>query len=265
MANDILSLRCFAEKLAAVARAHTVINFRRGLSVTAKADESPVTAADKAAEMSIRAMLAEHRPNDGILSEEFESYNLSAEYVWVIDPIDGTRSFISGSPLYCTLIGLVRDGIPIIGVVDAPILAERWVGVVADGQCGAWFNDEPCCVAQLQSLPEAVLATTTIGMLDDADESCLLRLTKAAGHTRLGGDGYNYGCLASGYLALAVDGLMQAYDYLPLVPVVVGGGGVISDWQGAPLLLPENPPDGTKTVLASATAPLHEQALAVLA
>ena len=252
------SLLNFVRQLADVARAATLPHFRSVNKIEVKDDRSPVTKIDRAAEAAMRMLIERHYPTHGIVGEEFGTVNAAADNVWVLDPIDGTRSYISGSPLYCTLVAFVRDGTAQIGVIDVPALDERWVGAPGN----VWHNGSPCgALPPSPPLNTAVLATTALGFNDDADDRALCRLCRHAGQTRLGGDAFSYGCLASGYLHAVADSKMQTYDYLALTPIVGGVGGVISDWNGNPLTLASN----TTSVLATADAKLHRQALAAFA
>ena len=250
----------FAEKLAARARQITLPFFRAGVASENKADDSPVTEADRRCEREWRDMIAAAYPTHGVVGEEYGDDAGGAAEVWVLDPIDGTRSFISGSPLYCSLIALVRDGTPVVGVIDAPALGERWVGYDAPGRQWATFCGRACRVAEAPLLAQARMISTTLGLLDNDADRALRRLAAAAGAVRLGGDGTGYGCVAAGFAHLAADYEMAAYDYLPLLPIVRAAGGEMSDWHGQPLSLA----NGKTTVLASASANLHQHSLTAL-
>lgn len=261
------TLLAFAEQLADAARAVTLASFRRPLDIVKKEDDSPVTAVDRGAEQAMRELIKRHRPADDVFGEEFGRSDSgdSGGDVWVLDPIDGTKSFISGSPLYCTLVAFVRDGAPLLGVLDMPALGERWCGLDMAGAQRATFNGAECAVSApaAETLASAVMATTTLNFWDDEADTKLRRLCRLTAHTRLGGDAFCYGCLASGYVDVVADYAMRPYDYLPLVPLVTAAGGVISDWQGAPLTLPKTGSDGIG-VVAAASPELHKQALAAL-
>ena len=255
----------FAGALADAAAAQTLAHFRRpALRAQSKQDGSPVTRADKAAERAMRALIAKRRPQDGVLGEEEPPKNPQAEWVWVLDPIDGTRSFISGSPLYCVLVGLLRFGSPVLGVLDMPALGERWTGATFPTLTGAWKNGKRCRrPPQTGGLRAATFAATTLGLEGGRANARLRRLADACGQTRAGGDAFNYGCVASGFLSIAADYNMQAHDYLPLVPIVAGAGGVMSDWRGKPLRWRAGAP--ARQTLACANAKLARRALALLA
>lgn len=257
--SEIAQFLNFANQLADQARQVTLPYFRKGVSIINKDDASPVTVADRECEQAMRKMLAARYPQHGVFGEEFGGCD-SGGWVWVLDPIDGTRSFISGSRQYCTLIALAHDGAPVIGLVDVPALDERWLGCITPQQQSVTFNGEPCRVSAQTELSAAVTATTTLGVADDEHDARLRKLCRQAGHVRLGGDASAFGGLAAGFLDMAADYQMACYDYLPLVPVIRAAGGVISDWTNGELRLG----DGKTAVLAAATPQLHQQALVAL-
>ncbi|MCH9758461.1 MAG: histidinol phosphate phosphatase [Proteobacteria bacterium] len=260
-ANEYLT---FATQLAAAAAAVTLPLFRQPLPVEVKSDLSPFTTADCNSEKAMCALINAHYPQHGIIGEEFGSNKVDAEFVWVLDPIDGTRSFISGSRQYSSLIGLLYRGVPVIGVMDFPALAECWTGIYTAEQRTAQFNNTPCCTSKnAPTLAQAIAATTTVAVERRNEDTQLQNFLPACGQVRLGGDAYAYAGVASGFSHLALDYLMQPYDYLPLLPIVYAAGGVMTDWQGAPLA--PFTADGWKTAVASANDPLHQQAIAALA
>lgn len=242
-----------ADASGAVIRPH----FRSGIAVADKPDRSPVTVADEAAEREIRRLLEEACPGHGIVGEEFGGDGAAREFVWVIDPIDGTRSFICGVPLFTTLIALLRDGEPILGVIDQPVSGERWVG--ARGR-GTTFNGAPVRTAAPRPLAEATLFTTEPDMFDGAAAETYGRLRAATRLTRFGLDGYAAGLLASGLIDLHVEGDMKPWDYMALVPVIENAGGVMTDWDGGRLTLEA----GAGLTLAASSPALHAAALDIL-
>ena len=259
---DGVALLAFAERLADAARAVTLPLFRQPMGIEVKADATPVTIADREAERVMRALIATEYPEHGVVGEEAEDFRREAEYVWALDPIDGTKSFIGGSPLYSTLIGLTRNGEPVLGVVDFPALAERWTGLLTPAHCRAAFNGEDCRVAGGDiGWSQSLLATTTLGWREGGDDDRLRRLCRGVGQVRLGGDAFSYGCVASGFCHLAADYAMKTCDYLALAPVVLAAGGVMTDDRGAPLRLQS----GETFVLAAANPVLLETAIARLA
>ena len=210
--------------------------FRADFAQQTKADASPVTEADKAAERAIRALLEEERPKDGIIGEEFGSMREGASRQWVLDPIDGTQSFIAGRPIFGTLIALMQDGWPVLGMIDQPIGQERWVG--ATGR-DTTFNGQPVKARACKSLDGATVATTSPHCFSDDEAGAYLRLVAACYGNHpwpvYGGDCYNYGLIALGSVDIAIEAGLKLHDFAALVPVVEGAGGHMCDWRGEPL------------------------------
>lgn len=244
-----------AHALADAAAAQSLAHFRMPLEVITKADASPVTLADRAAEAAMRQILARERPADGIYGEEHGQERLDADAVWVLDPIDGTRSFITGSPLWGTLIAVLQGDAVALGVVDMPVLGERWVGM--DG--AAHRNGRPVRVRDCRTLAEARIVTTSPDIFGAADWQAFDRLSRACAMRRFGGDCYGYAQLAGGTIDLVVETGLQPYDYLGPAGLIQAAGGIVTDWEGRPLGLRS---DGR--VLAAATPALHAAALQVL-
>ncbi len=226
------ALIAFADELADAAGEIVRRYFRRGVTVDDKADMSPVTIADREAEAALRVLIERRFPDHGILGEEHGSVRTGAERVWVLDPIDGTKSFISGVPLFGTLIALVEGGVPVLGVIDQPISRERWIG--ARGHKSA-LNGAAISTRACPALGAATLFATTPDMFRGADAEAFQRLKSAVKLARFGGDCYAYGLLAAGFVDLVVEACLKPYDYAALVPVIVGAGGSMTDWQGGPL------------------------------
>jgi myo-inositol-1(or 4)-monophosphatase len=245
-----------AARLADIAAAHSLSHFRTGLPVDLKADASPVTLADRAAEAAMRAVLAEVVPAHGILGEEHGSERVDAERVWVLDPIDGTKSFITGSPLWGTLIALVHRGRAEIGLIDMPVLGERWIGQPG---VGTRCNGQPVRVSGCTALAQARVLTTSPDAFAPDEWAAYDAMSRRGAMRRFGGDCYGYAQLAGGHVDLVAECQLQPYDYMALVGVVEGAGGVITDWQGRALSIHSN-----GRVLAAATAALHREALAML-
>jgi inositol-phosphate phosphatase/L-galactose 1-phosphate phosphatase/histidinol-phosphatase len=245
-----------AHLLADAAAAHSLRLFRTPLDVIAKADESPVTQADRAAETAMREILGAERAADGIYGEEHGALRADAERVWVLDPIDGTRSFITGSPLWGTLIGLLAGGRVVLGVVDMPVLGERWVGRAG---VGAERNGHPVRVSTCNDIAQARIVTTSPDIFNPADWQAFDALSRRCAMRRFGGDCYGYAQLAGGTIDLVVETGLQPYDYLGPTGLIEAAGGVVTDWEGRALGLHS---DGR--VVAAATPELHRQALAVL-
>ncbi|BAU92638.1 L-histidinol-phosphate phosphatase [Methylorubrum populi] len=254
-ADDILA---FAAELAEAARPIARAYFRTPLDIVTKADESPVTLADRAIEARLRSLIEARFPDHGIFGEEMGVKPGTAPGngpVWVIDPIDGTKSFVTGLPLFGTLIAFLDGGVPLVGVIDMPALGERWTG--RPGQ--ALFGAEPARTSGCRSLSAARFFTTAPDGFIGEDAARYRRLSAATALRRFGGDCYAYGLLASGHCDLIAETGLQPYDYMALVPVIRAAGGVVTDWAGADLTLAS---DGR--VLAAASPELHAQALALL-
>lgn len=256
-AGDLRNLAAFAESLATGVRQVSRRWFRHTLQVDTKADESPVTIADREVEAALRRHIAERFPEHGILGEELGRSHVDAEYVWSLDPIDGTRSFITGHPLWGTLIALLHRGTPVLGVIDMPVLDERWIGIAGEP---TRLNGARCHTSDRRRLADASLYSTSPDLFRDLESVAFERLSRAVHMRRFGGDCYSYALLASGHVDLVLETDLQPYDYLALTPVIEGAGGTITDWSGRALDMRS---DGR--VLAAANAELHAQALAVVA
>jgi inositol-phosphate phosphatase/L-galactose 1-phosphate phosphatase/histidinol-phosphatase len=251
------SLVRLAERLADAARPVVMGHFRTGVAVDDKADASPVTAADREVESALRALIAAEHPDHGVLGEEHAATRPDAEYVWVIDPIDGTKSFITGKPLFGTLIALAHRGRPILGVIDHPAVGERWVGAAGRPTL---MNGRPVRARTCAGLAEAWLYASSPHMFAGPDVVAFERLRRRIKHALYGADCYAYGLLACGFVDLVAEASMKPYDFCALVPVVEGAGGVITDWRDRPLTVAS---DGR--VLAAGDARTHAAALAALA
>jgi histidinol phosphatase-like enzyme (inositol monophosphatase family) len=229
MTDDDLAL---AARLADAAGAAIRPFFRQPFSMEAKADASPVTEADRAAEAAMRAILAAERSDDGIIGEEYGREREDAGRVWVLDPIDGTRSFVAGRPIFGTLIALLENGRPVLGVIDQPINGERWIGAAGRPTTlnGVAVRTRACA-----GVAQAHVATTGPAYFTEASYAAFDRVRAAARDTLWGGDCYNYGLLAAGHLDLVIEDGLKIYDFAALVPVVEGAGGRMTDWQGQPL------------------------------
>lgn len=223
-----------AHRLADAAEAEIRPLFRGVWESEQKGDHSFVTEADRAAESAMRGLIEGAFPDDGIIGEEYGARNESAGRQWVLDPIDGTTSFIAGRPIFGTLIALLQDGWPVLGVIDQPIASERWFGVIGEGTT---FNGKPVRCAPCKELGDAVLGTTTPHQFAGDDVDAFMGVAKSVAERKIiyGGDCYNYGLVASGHVDLVIEAGLKLHDYAALVPVVEGAGGLMSDWQGNPL------------------------------
>lgn len=251
-ADEADTYLAFAAELADEVRPLALSYFRTPMEVAAKHDESPVTIADRLIEERLRERISARFPSHGIYGEEF-GIKAGDAFTWVIDPIDGTKSFITGFPLFGTLIGLTYDQRPFCGLIDIPMTGERWTA--RPGL--SIFAGRPSRVSDCRRVADARFYTTTPDTFDNADRDCFERLSRATRLRRFGGDCYIYGLLASGHCDLVMEAGLQPYDYMALVPIVEEAGGRITDWRGAPLSA-----KSSGHVLASATPALHDEALA---
>lgn len=245
---------------AAVAAGRIALDYWRGSfrSWDKDAGAGPVSEADLAVNTALETRLRAARPGYGWLSEESpdDPARLAAARTFIVDPIDGTRAFISGNPLWGTLLGLLHRGRPVLGLIDIPMMAERWLGAAGSP---ARLNGEPCRTRQCTELDQAILYATSPDIFEGADLGAFDALARSVRMRRYGGDCYSYGLLASGHVDLVVEAGLQPYDYLALMPVIEGAGGVITDWSGQPLGLASQ-----GRVIAAATPQLHREAMRVL-
>lgn len=245
-----------ANRLADAARTIARSYFRSPIAVEQKADRTPVTAADRAIETEMRRMIRAEFPTHGIQGEEFAA-EAGTEYTWVLDPIDGTKSFISGLPLFGTLIALTHGARSVLGVIEAPAIGERWVGVEG---APTLFNGVAARTSNCTSIEEARVYSTTTDAFDAERLRRYDSYSRRAAMRRYGGDCYLYGLLAAGHCDLVIEAAMKPHDFQALVPVVEGAGGKISDWSGLPL-----DAHSGDSVLAAATQALWTQAVDALA
>lgn len=245
-----------AVALADAARPIAKYYFRSPLSIDSKADRSPVTVADQRIERAMRDILTRAHPDHGILGEEQGVDRIDADFVWVLDPIDGTRSFICGVPTFGTLISLCYQGQPILGIVDHPALDERWIG--GNGMPTSW-NGKPCQTRGCTRLADAYLFTTSPDLFKGSDRTAFARLETQVKDRRFGLDCLAGGLLAGGQIDAMVETALQPYDYCALVPVIEQAGGKLTDWEGKPLTIAS---DGR--IAAAATSALHSEILTAL-
>lgn len=247
----------FAETLADASRAIILEAVRKPFDLEIKGDGSPVTAVDQGVEDRLREMIAEAYPDHGIVGEERGASSPERELVWALDPIDGTLPFLAGIPVYGTLIALLRDRAPVLGVIEMPATAERWIG--CQGR-PTTRNGEPVRARPCAALADALVSTSNPDFYGAADVPVLERLKTATRLTVYGGSCMAYAQIASGRIDVGIDVAFDPFDYLALVPVIEGAGGVISDWAGAPLTL-----DSGDRLIAAGDARTRDQALQLLA
>jgi inositol-phosphate phosphatase/L-galactose 1-phosphate phosphatase/histidinol-phosphatase len=245
----------FLSGLPAVSRPVISNWFRSGGTIEWKADDSPVTLADKSAELALRDALVAQFPDDDILGEEHAPHRGSSGYAWIIDPIDGTRAFICGRPVFGTLVGLVRNDVPVAGLIDMPMLDECYVAV---GDV-ATLNGTAISTSNVTTLRQARLATTAPEALLADSLDAFNRLSAGAATNSYGGDCHNYALLAAGHLDLVLEDGLATHDIMGVVQVIRAAGGVVTDKAGAPVSMRE-----TTSLLAAATPALHAEALAIV-
>ncbi len=245
----------FADGMAEMVRPISVEAFEKGYDYEVKSDGSPVTEIDRAVEQILRREINKHYPDFGILGEEFGNENMDAEYIWVLDPIDGTRAFATGLPNFGSLIALCHRSSPIIGIIELPIERMRVIG--AKGR-QTLCNNKPVKTRNCTSLADAVVCPCGPDYWGD-HEPKLAKLREQSNWRVYDGGCAAYASLARGHVDVCIDATLDAYDFSALVPVIEGAGGIITDWQGMPLTLSSG-----KLVVAAGTAACHLEVLSVL-
>ena len=246
--NEFVS---FANLLADLASKKSMQYFRKKLDIENKDDESPVTIADKETEEIIRDKIRKSFPTHGILGEEYESENLDSEFIWVIDPIDGTRSYIAGHKDFGNLISLLHNNQPIIGIINCPAHNERWVGIKDNKST---CNGKEVKTSGINKIENAYLFTSGIYFYEPFFRKGFETLKEKSKYFRLGGDCYMYGMLSSGLIDIVIEDTLKAHDYMALINVVEGAGGKITDKYGKPINLQS---DGS--LIASSSEVLHNE------
>jgi histidinol-phosphatase len=238
MAETLDELLAFAHEIAWQAGKITRRYFQAGVAIDRKADESPVTVADREAESYLRAAISARYPNHALLGEEEGATGSSdAAWRWIIDPIDGTKSFIRGVPLYGVMLGLEHTGEPVLGVVNIPVLDEI---VYAARGLGCWWNGRPCRVSSVTTLSEGLLLATRANRYDRYGKGeAFARLVAAAGEFRTWGDCYGYLLVATGRAEAMLDPVMNIWDAAALLPILQEAGGTFTDWRGVPTIAGE--------------------------
>ena len=226
----------FVDQLATASGETILPFFRTALAVENKKPGGfdPVTDADRAAENTMRSLIRRSFPDHGILGEEYGEEHTDAEYVWVLDPIDGTKSFIAGLPAWGTLIGLMRFGEPVFGMMHQPFTRERFSGDSGAARYRGPVGDRELHVRACGGLSDALISTTSPLLMNDADRATFTRVEKQAKLSRYGGDCYAYCMLAAGQIDLVIETEIKPYDIVPLIPIIAGAGGIITTWENGP-------------------------------
>lgn len=246
----------FAQHLADTAGNIARQYFGTPMDIISKGDETPVTIADRTIEQTLRDIIAKERPEDGILGEEFEPVETKNGYTWVIDPIDGTKSFTIGRPTFGTLIGLCSDDKPILGIIDQPVLNHRWIGQT--GQTTT-FNGKPVSCRPCPTTKDGIFGTGSATQISHNDPARFTRIESATRYTVFQGDCYFYGLMANGFIDVIVEDCLGIYDFIALVPVIEGAGGIITDWNGNPKTL-----HGDPTLIAAGSKNIHQDILKLI-
>jgi myo-inositol-1(or 4)-monophosphatase len=255
-----VDLRAFLDRLATASGEVILPYFRTSLSVEDKsrgAAFDPVTAADRAAEQAMRALIRRQFPGHGVVGEELGADRPDAEYVWYLDPIDGTKSFISGMPAWGTLIALTHGGAPVLGMMHQPFIRERFSGDGVSAQYEGPAGKRKLMTRACASLADAMLYTTTPLLMKDADRARFTAVEKLVRLSRYGGDCYAYCMLAAGHLDLLIETELKPHDVIPLMPIITGAGGIITSWEGEP------PLNGGRVIVAGDRR-VHAEAMKVL-
>src|SRR3954469_20958898 len=256
-----IDFAAFVDKLATVSGEAILPFFRTALTVEAKKRDDgafdPVTAADRAAEAAMRTLIRESFPAHGIIGEEYGSEQADAEYVWVLDPIDGTKAFISGMPVWGTLIGLSRFGEPVFGMMHQPFTRERFAGDGGAAHYRGPAGKRDLRVRSCASLPEAIIYTTSPLLMKSADRDRFRRVEEKARMSRYGGDCYGYCMLAAGLIDIIIETELKPHDVMALIPILTGAGGVMTTWENAP-------PQSGGRIIATGDRRLHAAALDLL-
>ena len=246
----------FANILADEAAKISMQYFRTTLSIDRKEDKSPVTIADKNIEIKIREMINNKYPDHGILGEEFENINSDSEFTWVIDPIDGTRSFISGHKDFGNLVSLTHKNKPVIGIINCPAHNERWVGIKNERTT---YNGIITETSKVKNIEDAYLLTSGLYFDEPGLRESVNKINNNVKYFRYGGDCYMYGMLSSGFIDIVIEDTLKIHDYMALVNVIEGAGGKITDKFGKDIDF-----NSTGSVMASCTEALHNQLLSII-
>jgi myo-inositol-1(or 4)-monophosphatase len=255
-----IDFAAFVDQLATVSGETIMPFFRTTLAVENKkagGGFDPVTAADRAAEDAMRALIRRHFPDHGILGEEYPGERTDAEYVWILDPIDGTKSFISGMPAWGTLIGLMRFGEPVFGMMHQPFTRERFSGDGGGARYRGPAGDRSLRVRACAALGDAVLFTTSPLLMNEKDRAAFARAEKKAKLSRYGGDCYAYCMLAAGLIDLIIETEVKPHDIVALIPIIAGAGGIITTWDNRPA-------QGGGRIIAAGDKAVHRAALEIL-
>ena len=257
----VIDFTAFIGRLATASGETILPFFRTSLSIENKSnshDFDPVTEADRAAEAVMRRLIKDNFPQHGIVGEEFGSEQENAEYVWVLDPIDGTKSFIAGFPLWGTLIALLHKGTPVFGMMHQPYIGERFSGDSGSAHYQGPSGERKLAVRRCGSLKEATSFTTSPLLMNAADRAAFGRVEATVKLSRYGGDCYPYCMLAAGHVDLVIESGLKPHDIVALIPIIEGAGGFVTNWEGGSAV------KGGR-VVAAGDKRMHEAAMKLLA
>ena len=255
-----IDFTAFVDRLASASGDAILPFFRTSLNVEDKSRGEkfdPVTAADRAAEMAMRTLIRRAFPEHGIVGEEYGDERVDAEYVWVLDPIDGTQSFISGMPVWGTLIALMRGGEPVYGMMHQPFTRERFTGDGGSAKYRGPTGERALRARRCAALAEATLMTTSPLLMSDAERDMFQKVERVSRLSRYGGDCYAYCMLAAGHVDLVIESGLKPYDVIPLMPIIAGSGGIITAWDGSPA-------QAGGRIVAAGDKRVHEAAMKML-
>jgi myo-inositol-1(or 4)-monophosphatase len=232
-----IDFAAFVDRLATASGEAILPFFRTALGIENKAGAGafdPVTAADRAAEQAMRALIKKNFPDHGIIGEEFSADRPNASYVWVLDPIDGTKSFISGMPVWGTLIGLLKDGMPVYGMMHQPFIGESFTGDGENARYRGPAGERKLLARPCAQLKEATVFTTSPGLMTKPERALFEKVEAKTRLSRYGGDCYAYCMVAGGFIDLVIETGLKPHDIVALVPIIEGAGGIVTDWTGGP-------------------------------
>ena len=249
----------FVDQLAGVSGDTILPFFRTALAIDNKKTRGfdPVTAADRAAEQAMRVLIRKNFPGHGVIGEEYGAERTDAEYVWVLDPIDGTKSFITGMVAWGTLIGLMRFGEPVFGMMNQPFTREKFSGDGGAARYRGPGGNRVLHVRGCPSLDGAIMSTTSPLLMNDADRATFVCLEDKVRLSRYGGDCYAYCMLAAGLIDLVVETEIKPHDIVPLIPVITGAGGIVTTWENEPA-------QGGGRIVVAGDARVHQAAVEIL-
>ena len=253
---DLKDFVTFANILADESEKIIMEYFRKSFNTELKNDNTPVTIADKKSEKKIRLLLNEKYPNHGIIGEEYDKVNLNSEFTWVIDPIDGTNSFIAGHKDFGTLIALLHNEKPILGIINCPAHQERWVGILNQPTT---LNSKIVSTSKIEKIENSYIFTSGLYFDDKIFRADFDKILKKTKYHRFGGDCYMYGMIAAGLIDIVVEDTLKIWDYMALIPVIEGAGGVVTDKYNNAITV-----DSSGSIVASANDELHNEVMKIL-